>query len=53
MLDSYKWVPANAGTPGMTGDSMKDCIVELLAVPRVTKGEGVCEAVLQYYCPLY
>jgi hypothetical protein len=32
----------------MSGDSMKDCIVELLAVRRITKGEGVCEAALQF-----
>ena len=37
----------------MKGHSVKDNIVELLAVSGITKDEGVCEAVLQYYCPLY
>jgi len=53
VLDAYKWVPASAGSPVMSGDSVKDCIVKLLCVPRITKGEGVCEAVLRYYFPLF
>lgn len=51
MLDSYKWVPANAGIPVMTGDSMEDCIVELLAVPRVTKCEGVVKLSVSIIAP--
>jgi len=35
----------------MTGDSMEDCIVELLAVPRVTKCEGVVKLSVSIIVP--